>query len=126
MKLATLSFFVLLVTLSPARSMGAIDYLVSYSVLRDYSAKHAPYAITRNLREWPPWKPKVIELTNSRVLWPRFSTRSPSLSEKPSRAFFEPLAYYLFMPLVEIDCTLNGHPTNRSYDWKFFGDNYDQ
>jgi len=126
MKLATLSLFALLVTLSPARSIGVLDYLVSYSVHRNYSAQHAPYAITRNLGEWPPWQPKIIEIKNSRVLWPRFSTRSPSLSEKLSKKFFEPMAYYLFMPLVEVDCTLNGHPSDRSYDWKFFGDNYEQ
>jgi len=123
MKLAFLSFFALLATLCPAKSMGIFGYLVEYSINREYSARYAPYAITRNLGVWPPWQPRIIEIKNSRILWPIFSTRNPSISKRLSVKVFEPIAYYLFMPLVEIDCTINGHPKNPSYDWKFFGSN---
>ena len=133
MKLAALSFVTLVATLCPAKSMGVIDYLVDYSINRHYSARYAPYAITRNLGVWPPWQPKIVVIHNSRFLWVRCIAsrhapavnRSQAIFNKLSEKVLEPIAYYLFMPLVEIDCTLNGHPADPTYHWKFFGSNWE-
>jgi hypothetical protein len=98
-------------------------YLIGYFVLRDYASHHAPSALTRNLTHWPPWEPRIVHIKNSRILWLRFYPRTLSSWDKYSHEWLEPAVYYMFAPLVEIDCALNGHPADREYDWKFFGSN---
>lgn len=103
-----------------------VIYLGAYFLLREYAARHAPYAVTRAPREWITGKPVTVELREGRILWPVFSGRRADSDlahhlQNFERRFMQPLAYYVFSPFVEADCALNGHPASPQYDWKFFG-----
>ena len=98
-------------------AMCLLVYVALYLALRPFPARYAPFALGR------PWS--VFDIRQSVIPWPRFSTRHPSIAERVRQHMLEPAAYYLFMPLVEADLALNGHPGNPKHKWKFFGDNYD-
>ena len=52
-----------------------------------------------------------------------FQTASKTAIAKIEREVLEPIFYYFFMPLVEIDCALNMHPFCPDHYWRFFGPN---
>lgn len=116
-----------MLVLTPQSDAHVAGYLGSYLRHRDYAARHAPYAVTRAPREWIAGKPVIVKIKNSTILWVRFTSRKANVWERRlqelERSYLEPLAYYYFLPLVEADCSLNGHPSRRDYDWKFFGRN---
>jgi hypothetical protein len=123
----------LVIAFTPRADAGVVDYLGSYFFNRKYAARHAPYAVTRALREWITGEPVIVTIKNSTILMPVFATRDgkriferrfPLEHRLPlERRVLEPLAYYYFLPLVEADCALNGHPALPKYEWKFFGRN---
>lgn len=117
------AFFAVFIVLAlvPRADAGMVGYLASYFLHREYAARHAPYAVTRAPREWITGEVVVVTIKNSTILWPRFTSRTTD--EKLERRFLEPSMYYFFLPLVEADCALNGHPSRPDYEWKFFGRN---
>lgn len=112
---------IILVALSLRSNAGVAGYAVSYCLHREYAARHAPHAVTRAPREWLTGKPVIVTIRNSTILWPRFGPITKF--EKFERRYMEPVFYYMFLPLVEADCALNGHPSRPKYEWKFFGRN---
>ena len=128
MRLPSIFGALLLLALAPRSDAGVMGYLRSYLLHREYSARHAPFAVTRAPREWLTGELVIVTIRNSTILWPRFSPRRVNGDMKPrfedlERRYLEPLTYYCFLPLVEVDCAVNGHPWRPEYDWKFFGRN---
>ena len=122
-KMKTLPFLciLLLVTLAQGASAGISGYFTSYCLHRDFAARHAPAAITRHPLAWLRSKPVTIEIKHGRIMWMRFAPKTAIA--KIEREVLEPIFYYFFMPLVEIDCALNMHPFCPDHYWRFFGPN---
>jgi hypothetical protein len=121
MRLPSSSAGLLFLAYAPLADAGVVGYLGSYFLHREYAARHAPYAVTRAPREWIAGDAVIVTIKNSTIMWMRLAPKTKR--EEFERRFLEPTAYYIFMPLVEADCALNGHPASPSYEWAFFGRN---
>jgi hypothetical protein len=100
---------------------GICIYGPSYFFLRSHSASYAPYAWNRGY--------ETVNPTPNTIHYPIFGSRPITPGPPPSMArlkqeFLEPLAYYVFSPLVELDLAINNHPANPLPEWTFYGNNW--
>jgi len=121
MKNSILTCALLSTMLSQPASAGLSSYFTSYCLHREFAAQHAPAAASRTLIASLRGEALVVEIKHGRIMWmrPVPDTKTAKLKVK----FLEPVFYYFFMPLVEFDCALNGHPLCRDHNWRFFGRN---
>lgn len=82
-------------------------YISVYFLIRPFPSHYAVVALGR------PWHDTDIK--SETIEYPRFGIRSTA-AEKFSYDYLEPIAYYIFLPLVEAELALNGyhfyHPIN--------------
>ena len=121
MKTPTILCSLLLVTLAQRAPASVSGYLANYFLNREFAAQHAPAAVTRYPRAWLRGEVVTIEIKYGRIMWMRFAPKTAI--ERFEREVLEPAFYYFFMPLVEFDCALNGHPSCPEHLWRFYGHN---
>ena len=109
------------IMLSQQASAGILRYLTGYCMNREFAAQHAPSAVSRAPLVRARGEAIQVEIKHGRIMWVRFVPNTKRA--KFEVRYLEPAFYYVFMPLVELDCALNGHPACPDHHWRFFGPN---